>query len=501
MIRVAIVCAALAFSSALRAEDVTLTKDMLVATGTGAFETRDLELPNLSDKPYLRADRTDPGARILQRMVMTGRTNGHAGVVYDNRDRGHSTFEAEAYPGLARLRYGPDLKGSDFGLAGRIRLPAVVLGNSSTALTRGANARSLIRLAMTSNAYPRLIFDQYANNHLYLYPEHRDHDETDLYPANWPYTVTSQGSSGSDQPFLHAFSMSLAAISKDTMAHLSDHGLVVPTLQMLLRRNLLGVDREEAYYSGIAHPTVFRSRRLRTERMIGHAAALTPERVAPLVRIRVEEENFLAAAGLAGRSELLFDTPSAIARIWRGFEAKKTATLSAMDTTDPLGREIKFRWVLLRGDPDKVQIAVSDDTGRAEVSVQWHDSYALKRPQAGVKTSRIDIGVFADIGGEPSAPAMFSVSFPTHQARQYTTTREGNLQLEYIDYDAVSRQASFDPLLHWTAPWRDVVVRNDQGALVAWERNGTQVPAKNGEQQYVVDGAGGSLPTLRMIEN
>lgn len=481
----------------LAAKDIVLTPDMLVPIGSGAFSVDGLELPELSDKPLLGKDQTGPVASFLRRATAAGLSNGHQGVLYDNRDRGHSTLPPNAYPSLGRIAY-QDAKGMDYGLAGKIHLPAIVLGNSSTALTRGARARSLTRLAMTSETYPRLIYDHYAGNHLYHYPEHRDHDEVDLYPANWPYTVTSQGSSGSDKAFLNAFAMTVAAIPKDTMAHLRENGLVVPTLQMLMRRNLVGIDADESYFTGFAHPTVFPGDRLRVERMIAHATTLRPDTIAPMVRIIAKDETFRPDAGLAGQSEILFDTPSAIARIWRGFEGTKRITLSAAGTSDPLGRKITFRWVLLRGDPTRVRITPKTDTVSAEIEIDWHDAFSLKRPDRPIMTSRIDIGVFAEIGGEPSAPAILSVSFPTHQKRVYGGVENGAPRLVSIDYDAVSRQAAFDPLLHWTAPWTDIA-QWDGDVLTGWRRDGREVPAFFGGPRYVIDGLGGALPTLREV--
>ena len=152
--------------------------------------------PAIKDEPYA----------YLRRLASWRRAAGFAGVLYDNRDRGHSTLPADLFPTLGRLTYAPELRARDldYGLGGAILLPAVVIGNSSTAVTGGPEPRSLPRLAMTSPGWPDRSFRTYASNHIYVYPEHRDHDEADLFPANWPYMVTSQGSSGSDQPFLRA---------------------------------------------------------------------------------------------------------------------------------------------------------------------------------------------------------------------------------------------------------------------------------------------------------
>lgn len=464
------------------------------------FDAPGLSLPDMSGVPTLSPGQISPEARLLRHLATKGPVSGHNGVVYDNRDRGHSTLPATAFPGLARLRYGPDMGNADYGLAARFRLPAIVIGNSSTAVTAGARPRSLPRLAMTTAGMPRQIYALYINNHLYVYPEHRDHDAVDLYPAQWPLAVTSQGSSGSDKPILDAFLMTLAAFKPDTLAHLRDNGLVAPTLQMLMRRNLRGVDSQARYLSPLAHPTAFDSGVLRTERMMGHAASLAPEDIAPMVRLSALEDDFSPSAGLLGRSEILFDTPVAIARLWRGFEARKQIRLSAADTRDPMGRDIRYHWVLLRGDPAKVRIEPSGDTITANIMVDWHDKFSHRNGTGSLQSSRVDVGVFAQVGDTISAPSFFSVNFPTHQKRLYSSKNGSSSRLEAIDYDAVSRQSPFDPALYWTAPWADAAVYDADGTLTGWERtyaSGTRfVPLGKTGRAYRLDGADGSLPTL-----
>ncbi|MEL7462034.1 MAG: hypothetical protein AAFX45_00215 [Pseudomonadota bacterium] len=494
------IAAAILCATAALAEDVTLNRDMLVPAGNGMFDASGLTLPDLAGAPTLAPGQTAPGARLLRHLATQGQINGHNGVVYDNRDRGHSTLPKNAFPGLTRLHYGEDMGRGDYGLATRIRLPATVIGNSSTAVTTGARPRSLPRLAMTTPGLPRQIYSLYVNNHLYAYPEHRDHDAVDLFPAAWPLTVTSQGSSGSDKPLLDAFLMSLAAFQPDTMTYLQNNGLVAPTLQMLLRRNLLGVESQASYLSSLAHPSAFDREAIRTERMVGHAASLTPSDIAPMVRLSVQEDGFSHAAGLLQRSEVLFDTPVAIARLWRGFEGRKHMRLSAVGTHDPLGRDIRYRWVLLRGDPEKVQIKPSDDTATADITIDWHDAFIQPTGASRIQTSRVDIGVFAQIGEAVGAPSFISISFPTHQNRLYSGPNGSEPRLVSIDYDAVARQAGFDPVLYWTAPWTDAAVYDAGGALTGWDRKDASrmrfVPFDDTGPGYRLDGSDGSLPTV-----
>jgi hypothetical protein len=327
----------------------------------------------------------------------------------------------------------------------------------------------------------------YEHNHLYIYPEHRDHDEADLFPANWPYTLTSQGSSGSDQPFLEAIGMTLAAFQPETFAFLREERLVAPTLQMILRRTIAGVESRDDYLTGAAHPVVFDAARLRPERMVELAASLRPEEIPPMVRLNVVDEDFQINAGLAGLNERLFDTPSAIARIWHGFDYRREMVVSAEETADPNGRPLTFTWRLLQGDPEKVLIDPLDPEGRrARITIAWHDAFTISSGSAGSpprETSRIDIGVFALNGAAESAPAFVSVSFPTHQKRLYGPATDGIRRLNSVDYNALDRAVYYDPYLYWSAFWRDEAIHDEDGKIVAWRRTTSD------DEETVVQGA------------
>ncbi len=412
--------------------------------------------------PVVDPAATDPALVQLRGLAAWRRAAGFERVLYDNRDRGHSDLPAGLFPRLGRLVWAPELVAAelDYGLGGAVLVPAIVIGNSSTAIVEGPFPRSLPRLAMTTEDWPARAFRAYTANHLYVYPEHRDHDAADLFPAAWPYMAVSQGSSGSDQPLLVALLATVASFRPETRARLEREGLVAPTLQMILRRTLAPVRSEADYLTGAAHPSAIEDRDLWPKAMVAMAAALAPEDIPPLVRLAVEAEDFAPVAGLGGLTERLFDTPSALARVFRGPEWEKSVTLSAAGTRDPNGRPLTFRWALLRGDPSRVRIEPLDPAGmRARITIAWHDAYAgAGRAEDGPPrmTSRVDVGVFADNGATLSAPAFLSVSFPTHEARRYAPDPGGGMRLAQVDYDALGRGAAYDPALHWSAPWWDM---------------------------------------------
>jgi hypothetical protein len=478
------------------ASEVTLHHAHLVRLAPGVALAAGLALP-AEDRslPVVDEAARDDAAMLLLRLDQEGRAQGFAGILYDNRDRGHSRLHPRSFPRLAQLRYGFELMAeqADYGLAGGILLPAAVFGNSSTAVTAGPAPRSLVRLAMTSPGLPELQARLYLSDHLYVYPEHRDHDEVDLFPANWPYTLTSQGSSGSDRQFLEAIAMTLAAFPPQTFARLRQDRLVAPTLQMILRSSLATVATREDYLSGAAHPAVFDGNLLDPERMVAAAAALQPEDIPPLVRITVTEEDFRRSAGLASLDERLFDTPSAVARIWRDFAWEREMTVEAT-ATGPDEPPVRFSWHLLRGDPNLVEIVPLDAEGRrARLRLRWHDAFEAGGAGDVRRTSRIDVGVFATRGGADSAPAIISVSFPTHQLRSYGPSEDGSIELQSVDYDALARDAAFDPLLHWSAPWVDIPVRDASGAIVGWRR-----AVRDGTETFVPHDAVESLRRYRI---
>lgn len=473
--------AALLLSSPAGAGEVLLEREDLVAIRPTVWAAEGLELPDPDpDLPIVGAASRSDGARLLRIYNGRGGINGFRGIIYDNRDRGHSTLDPELYPRLARLKYGKELEtdGLDFGLAGRIFLPAVVLGNSSTALERGAAPRSLTRLAMT-NAFWRAVSPiLYANNHIYVYPEHRDYDAEDRFPLNWPYMITSQGSSRSDLKFLNAIALTLAAFPRDTFVAMRDNGLVAPTVQMILRRNLAPVATREDYLSGIAHPPVFNGKLIRAGRMVEQAANMRPEQVPPMVRLQVVEDDFAQAAGLGRLDERILDTPAAIGRLWRGFEWAHEMVVTTEGTSAPGGGALTYEWRVLRGDPERVRIEPQGETGgTARIRIFWQDPWMEAAALEGGperRVSRVDIGVFASNGDQDSAPSFISVDFPAHQLRRYGAGPDGEMRLESIDYDARGRGAYYDPLIYWTAAWSDTARYDADGRREGWLRRSAE---------------------------
>ena len=407
--------------------------------------------------------------RLLAEMLRKGAAGNH-GDLYDNRDRGHSTLRPARHPRLTFVAYDDSARaaGLDYGLNLGVAFDAITFGNSSTALTAGPFWRSQARAALTTAEGPARLSALYRANHLYVYPEHRDHDPErgDVYPAATPQIVISQGSSGSDRPFLRAIAAILAAFKPDTKAVLAERGLIAPTVQMILRRGMAGVESEADYLSPRAHPTVFDGEAIDLPRMLRRANALRPEDAPPAPRLRVVEEARprprVALFG-DGLSETFFDTPDAVARIAHGVQGVRRYRLSVADTEPLDGRDLRFHWRVLRG--PAVSVTPQDAEGReAEVIAPWTRPYAVPvRPD--LSTHRIDVAVFADNGVALSAPAIFSVAFPPRQTRSYDVSGRP-VEIDYAgDADAYA-----DPALFPRRGWRDRYRYDGAGQLLGWTR-------------------------------
>ena len=379
-----------------------------------------------------------PAARKLLAWYAQGTAAGNVGDYYDNRDRGHSNLPMAPYPQLSRVSYTQAARGRRLDWAAqRAVLGHVTFGNSSTSAPpqRGG---SNPRMYYNSPRGLRLLYLQYTHNNLYIYPEHRDHDPGrngaggygDLYCTNTPYLIISQGSSGSDQPFMRAMPMVLAAFRPEVKAKLVKTGLLMPTVQMIFRASNshlyppgCGPTRrlpDEVYLSGKAHPTVFEGRWVNVERMIERAHAIDLDEIPPMVRLTVVEED-LSEPGRGhfdNRSEKHADTPGAIARLWRGVAGTRRMVVSADDSFDVNGRPLTYRWVVLRGEPSAVRIRPTNERGS---TVEITLDYPQRRPvgDSGIESNRVDIGAFVHNGRYWSAPAFVTWMGFDDEARTY----------------------------------------------------------------------------------
>lgn len=429
-------------------------------------------------------------AARLNAWFAEGSAAGNVGDLYDNRDRKHSLLPEDAFPQLSRVAYGSEAveAGIDLSMAWPVIFNLVTFGNASLAVTSVPEWRSLPRLLLTLSKGADLLFLLYTSNQIYVFPEHRDHDADlgDLLPANTPYYIISQGSSGSDQPFLYAIASILSAFRPEVKSFLIEKGLIAPTIQWIFRRSQRGVESENDYLGAKAHPTVFEKERLDLEAMIERAHDLEIDAVPPMVQIKVIDES----TGRPGidwfdpRNETLFDTPSAIARVIRSTADEKRMVVDAGATKDPNGLPLTFHWSVIGGDNRIVITPLNKSGSIAEVVVPWQE----RRPGADwpiISSDRVDVAVFANNGKNWSAPALLSLLFPANQRRIYRS--DG--RIAEVDYDPPEfRDRYVDPVVFPKQRWKDTYRYDDNGSFLGWVRtSGTERTAFTREGAQVLD--------------
>ncbi|WP_289069448.1 hypothetical protein [uncultured Aliiroseovarius sp.] len=451
--------------------------------------------PTLKNAPVLGPKMDKRGHLLLTQLFAQGKAAGNRGDLYDNRDRGHSRLNMKLHPQMTELLYHPVLRdqGVDLGPAVGLLFDVPVIGNSSTALTKGPFARSLPRMILTGMAGGSVgggadaLYQNYVTGQIDVYPSNRDHEAggQDMFPANTPYYIISQGRSGSDRPHLEALAMILAAFRPATKARLMETGLLAPTVQMVFRRSRDQVDGPADYRTAIAHPTAFPKRGLNLARMVAQANTIRPDDIPPMVRLSVLEEPD-AEPGIEmfgdGLSERLFDTPSAIARIWRSHQFTREMVVSAADTSDPNGHPLTFDWVLLRGDARQVTIKPLDDTGAsARITLGWQGPQVIAG-SPDILSTRVDIAVIANNGVHDSAPAFLSMLLPGHETRYYTPGPDARMRITRL-VRTPRDGAKFDPLLFPRMDWADDFTY-DGPMRTGWMRS-----SDLGEQRFDAMGA------------
>jgi hypothetical protein len=242
------------------------------------------------------------------------------------------------------------------------------------------------------------------------------------------------------------------------------------TVQMILRSTSKVVSNDAAYLSGVAHPAVFDGTNLDVTRMVRMAHAMKTATLPPLALLKVEsEEKFKVGRDYfdAGESEGFFDSPCAIARIWRSTAQTRKLTVSAAGSRDANARKLSFQWVVLQGNPAKVQIRKLDPNGaRAEITLTWQGRHPVS-PGSKLESNRIDIGVFAHNGDSYSAPAFITYYTLDNEERTYDA-RGRIAEMRYTGADEPGNYT--DPMLDRPKSWRDVYRYDSTGALTGWTR-------------------------------
>ena len=421
---------------------------------------------------------------LLEKWMSEGTASGLSGTVWDNRDDGHSKINLDQMPGMVQFQYKPsEAKTKGWGLQTRV-MDKTTVGNSSTA-HKQIDKGSQPRCAYSSPSGLSALRKQYRANNIYIYPSHMDHiagnqregksqtkkrgaGRGDMYPTNTPFIIVSQGSSGTDKPFIRAVSWTIGSFRRDVRLFLEEHGLLMPTVQMLLRRNQNNIDADKEYLTGRAHPPVFDRRNINVIKMMNAAHRMTLEDIPPLVQLKLISEDTMVAGrdfiGPVGLSEKLYQSPELIARIWRGYSPSRTMRISAAGTINPSRLPLQYYWVTLRGPADKVDIQLLNRDG-SEVAIRFAYPYRSESNWLdGMWSNRIDVGVFAGTRKNISAPSFITWVTLDNEERRYT--KDGKIQS--IDY-GTGRYV--DPRLAVGMPFRDTFQWSDGHIIGMMRKN------------------------------
>ena len=436
--------------------------------------------------------------------------DGIFGLLYDNRDNGHSQLDAQKFPGLARVVYGAEPRERNLHQAGAMFLyNAPTVGNSSLAMTEGPYWRCVTRMLNTDTRRGAQLFMQYNANHVYVYPAHHDYLAErvgDTFSANTPYVVTSQGSSTSDQPFVNALLATLAAFPPEVREALARANRIAPALHMMLRSTQKHLASPDDYPTGRAHRPVLNAADLDADAMAAMARAMTLETLPPLVFVNLAGMNppparlgsdFFDHRG----DELVIQTPGHYSMVMRGPAEKRAFTFAAGPVPPGVTDTMEYRWVVLQGDPALVDIKTLNPARSAATLTLLHPP-VLPFPvdpeaETPLMTSRVDVGVFVHNGARWSPPAILSFYYLPNEERVY----DANGRLQKVDYAKAAGNYA-DPVLTLPKRWVDVHEYDADGNRLGWERW-----RGNLSDAYTADGfkvltrdADGRPATARVVE-
>ena len=411
--------------------------------------------PRTRSTLYAPSTNSIPGktGAAINRWLAEGSASGNAGDLYDNRDRGHSRLDLAPFRGVVPTVYSKEARdaGADNGISLFTFPGRIVFGNSSTANVAGEYWGSCARKAQ--NEFPHILIQQYLSNCIYVYPQHHDYLPSkfgDVFPTRTPYLFISPGSSWTDRPILASMATALAAMRPEVKDALAAQGRIAPVLQYLLRMAQTNVADRADYATPKAHPVVFDGKAIDTLRLAELAHSIDTNSLPPLALLRVLADESVAFKPGTDypdhRGERLFDSPFAVARVWRAQPKTRKMTIAA-GGTEP---SVRFHWFVGQGDKDKISIRELDEKGRAvEIEVVYHDPHFMTR--FGVESCRADIICVADDGTHYSPPSFVTWYFPPVEKRKY----DGDGRIVEIDYASCMDEYA-DPMVASHFDFRDV---------------------------------------------
>jgi hypothetical protein len=403
-----------------------------------------------------------PYAEQIRAWIREGSAAGNVGELYVNRDEDVTQIATGNFPLLTSVLYDDTAQqarahvGAANGLFSSGLVSHPVVGTSVVALARSAYWRSLPRMVATDAAADQLAFRFASANQLYLYdasPDYSTKFKGDLLLAAQPHVIATcdlaeeQGNAvEANRQMAELILAGLAAMNPEVKTEMYRRGLLVPTVQMLLRKSVKGA---ESYTSAAAHPVVFAPKQIDGLAFVTAAHALTRETLPVIFQIVSRRETtprrYIDYFD-APTSERISDTPWSIKRVVRGVERTRKITVSAA-SAEP---GVSYQWFVTSGDPEKIRIRpLTKDGALVTIEVDYHGVFK----QNGIDTRHVDIACVALRKGEPaSAPYFVSFRYLANERRTYTA--QGKIQ--QMDYTLPESGYVYeDPLLSAFKNWKD----------------------------------------------
>lgn len=427
-------------------------------------------------KPY-----AGPYAETVRPMLAP---EAYAGVLYVNRDEDACAVRYEGFPRLTPVVYDEEAqragahRGPANGLfsTGLAALP--VVGNASLAMGRPPFWRSLPRAIATDAAMAATAFRLAMANQLYVYdatPDLNRRFKGDLLTSNNPSLVLSADLTrerpepkAAQRELTELILAGLGVLRPETRREMFRRGLLVPTMQRLLRQSLKGAPD---YLSAAAHPTAFDPAAIDAEAFLRQAHALTPEALPPFFQLAVRQEtmprqyiDYFDAVG----SEGIADTPVSVSRVVRGVGKTRRLTLSATAPNEP---GLIYRWFVVNGDPERVRVRpLTADGALVTLEADWQGAYEKE----GMPMRRVDVACVAlRPDGSASAPAFVSLRALANERRTY----DAQGRVACVDYTAPESGFVYeDPMLTAFKNWSDHYLYDAEGRSLGWVRKRKDEP-------------------------
>lgn len=322
----------------------------------------------------------DHGCFVANMKLAQASAGGNTGDLYFNRDAMHSMLPLAEYPGLTSVRFDQEGRERKMDLHfPNVLLPYPVFGNCSRAFLAGPYWRSLSRALMTSeSARMKSMVKFYLSNQIWVFPSNADTAPVgtngDVFASIAPYWITTAGRSYSDLPYLRAALEVSRSLRPETKKAAVASRMLSPTIQTLIRKSLKGVEDEDGYLTGKAHPTAFPPGGVDLARLVAAAKRMTPAEIPPLAMVQVATMPMKTADS---RPELTYASAFAWAFVLRADAESRVFFISAKGAEE-------FAFVKTHGDGIDVRIEkTSADAAKVTIDRRGMSP-----------TNRVDVAVF-----------------------------------------------------------------------------------------------------------